>query len=469
MFRLQKDNFQLLSVEGGLEVIRNDLPKTINDTFDLVRAMNERYLWIDCLCLIQDDVVDVSLGIEQMNSIYQGSYFTIVAASGDDANVGLPRVGSNSNICHQTIKDIGPCLRMTVLHSIDWHLRRSVYNKRGWTLQELTLSRRTVIFINDRIYFRCQDANWSEDTWADKWINWLDADDSNISRIPDPNDGLLHSFWAYQKLCEDYSRRKLRNDGDALRAFAGISRPLASSMETNMIEGLPGFYLDQFLLFISSNGTLRRRPEFASFSWAGWQGSVMWPRENYVWYDESSGEQTWKTSNIGNWFKHKRIIKWHVLDSSYIESPTFQPMDIPSPLFELIRQYPRVFSTMDVDPEQQRSLFALYYDSRGSYFDVPDWEQNRYLFGEKDEDDEDEDDSDFKHKSRLPFPMKQLNLANGQAEFNKIVRYHDLQPTKQQLHLANGKAEFDLISHYHELQKRSLRNWMAQREFRKSM
>jgi len=33
---------------------------------------------------MQDDDDDVSLGIEQMNSIYQGSYFTIVAASRAD-------------------------------------------------------------------------------------------------------------------------------------------------------------------------------------------------------------------------------------------------------------------------------------------------------------------------------------------------------------------------------------------------
>jgi hypothetical protein len=79
MFRLKADNFKQLSAAGSLEAIRTELPKTVNNAIDLVKAMNERYLWVDGLCLVQDDEDDVSLGIEMMNSIYHGSYFTIVA------------------------------------------------------------------------------------------------------------------------------------------------------------------------------------------------------------------------------------------------------------------------------------------------------------------------------------------------------------------------------------------------------
>lgn len=444
MFRLQKDNFKLLSTEGSLETVRNDLPRTINDAIDLVRAMNERYLWIDGLCLVQDDENDASLGIEQMNSIYQGSYFTIVAATGADANAGLPGVGSNSRNSHRIVKDIGPGLRMTVLYSIDWHLGRSTYSKRGWTLQELVLPRRTVIFINGRVYFRCQEANWAEDSWADKWTHWLDADDSNISRIPDPNDGFLPSFWAYQKLCEDYSRRKLRSDGDALRAIAGISRLLASGMETLMVEGLPGYYLNQFLLFISSHGDLRRRPDFASFSWAGWEGSVMWPRENYVWYGDSSGERTWKTANIIKWFKRKRLIEWHALDSSgHLENLTFRAWKMPSLLVELMRQYPQVFPTADVDPERQCWTTQRYHSSSGSNGDIPHWDHSNYLINDKDED---EDDSEVKPRPRQGFSIKRFNLANGQAEFDRLVR----------------RLESNI-------ERGVLQNWIAQRRFCKSM
>jgi hypothetical protein len=39
------------------------LPKTINDAILFMKAMGERYLWVDSLCLVQDDEKDVSLGI----------------------------------------------------------------------------------------------------------------------------------------------------------------------------------------------------------------------------------------------------------------------------------------------------------------------------------------------------------------------------------------------------------------------
>lgn len=408
MFRLQKANFELLSAKGSLEAVRSDLPKTINDAIDLVRAMNERYLWVDALCLVQDDEDDVSLGIKQLNSIYQGSYFTIVAASGTDANAGLPGVGSASRNIRQIVRDISPGLSMTVLHSIDWYLRRSIHNTRGWTLQELVLSRRTVIFTGDRVYFRCQEANWGEDSFADKWMHWLDADDGNISRIPDPSVGFMPSFWAYQKLCENYSGRKLRYDGDALRAIAGISRPLAAGMETLMVEGLPGYYLDQFLLFISSNGDLRRRPEFASFSWAGWEGSFVWPRENYLWYDELSGELTWKTANIVKWFKYRRIVEWHALDSSgHLEGLTDWRWDMPSRLVELMRQYPKIFPIADADPERQYGAYPSYSMSSGHHCDIR-WDRV-HCFDDKSED---EANGEFDLRPRHPFSIKRFNLAN---------------------------------------------------------
>lgn len=440
MFRLQRENMERLSAEGSLDAIRDELPRTISDAIDLVKALGERYLWVDGLCLVQDDEDDVSMGIEQMNSIYHGSYLTIVAASGADAGAGLPGSGAATPREHrQIVRDVnggGPeSLRMAVLHSIDWHLRRSVYGQRGWTLQEIVLPRRTAIFVNGQVYFRCREANWSEDSWADAWTRWLDADDSNISRIPDPGDGFMPSFWAYQKLCEDYSSRALRSDGDALRAAVGFLRPLAAGMETMLIEGLPGYYLEQFLLFISPRGDLRRRAEFASFSWAGWAGAVTWPRENYVWH-ETNGERTWDPVNIVKFFKHKRLVEWRALNSSaHYEELSFRPWDKPSLLVELMRQHPAVFPGADVDPERDHKAFPVYSTGGGSG-GAPHWDANYY----SDIDARDLDVTGLKPRPKDQFSIKVFDLANGEAEFRRLVgRLRDIP---------------SLLS---------LQNWMAQR------
>lgn len=288
VFKLNKDNLDMLMTPRSLEAIRDALPKTIKDAIDFVRAAGLRYLWVDALCLVQDHPEDVDSGIRLMSAIYHDSLFTLVAGSGTDANAGLPGVQTNSRNSPQTIVDIAPGLQMTATRSIDWNLSRSVYHKRGWTRQELVLPRRAVIFVNHTVSFRCQSANWSEETASDcagrgDDDSWLDPDDFNISRIPAPVEGAEAAWWAYQKLHEGYSRCQLRFDGDALRAVAGIARPLARGMDTCMLQGLPLRYLDNALLFTSSEGTMRRRPGFASYSWADWAGSVMWPRENYTW------------------------------------------------------------------------------------------------------------------------------------------------------------------------------------------
>jgi hypothetical protein len=186
-------------------------------------------------------------------------------------------------------------------------------------------------------------ANWCQETWADKWLEWLDSDDSNISRIPRSNEVRMASFWAYQKLCEDYSLRTLRNDGDALRAMGGITRFLFAGMDSPGVEGLPGYYLDMFLLFYSSNANLRRRTQFPSSSWAGWEGRIMWPRENYIRYDDDGEKQRWDPIHVLKWFGEFRLVEWKVLatDGSILSLSSFDTKKA-VPILNYEKEFPGV-------------------------------------------------------------------------------------------------------------------------------
>ncbi|KAF2629382.1 HET-domain-containing protein [Macroventuria anomochaeta] len=416
MLKLQKDNLQDMLREGSLDRIRNLLPKTVTDTIDLLKEMGEKYLWVDRLCLIQDDADDVTLGISMMDSIYRGSYFTVVAASGHDANAGLPAMSRGHSLAgqEQHVARLGPNLNMTALHSIDWHLQRSTYSQRGWTLQELVLPSRTLVFINGQVYFRCQAANWGEETCADQWHNWLDDDDNSICRMPDTSFGFLHSSWAYQKLCEDFSRRQLRNDADALRAFAGVARPTAVGMDTPTVEGLPAYYLDHFVLFMSSDGQMRRREGFASFSWAGWEGVKLWPRENFEWPFEWNGaiiENRFNNHNILMHLKHNRLISWYALqpDCRCI-GLTHRSSNKPSPLMEFARNNPHVVTISDsalVTPSQLgNSGWIMDFDS---FTDAPNW------------DDSDRYSSPMHRLAQLqvPYSKRAIDHANIWTELDK--------------------------------------------------
>lgn len=91
---LLRSNKKLLGNSGGLIDCWSQIPQTTRDAIQLTQRMNRRYLWVDSLCLIQDDEVDMKTDIESMNSIYELDTLTIVAANAQKANAGLPGVKS---------------------------------------------------------------------------------------------------------------------------------------------------------------------------------------------------------------------------------------------------------------------------------------------------------------------------------------------------------------------------------------
>ncbi|KAH9206569.1 heterokaryon incompatibility protein-domain-containing protein, partial [Leptodontidium sp. 2 PMI_412] len=86
-YKALSKNFHKSLVEeheiGRLSVLRLDrsvLSQTIQDAMCLVQNIGERYLWVDVLCIIQDDPNEVTSTLRFMNKIYSDATMTIVAA-----------------------------------------------------------------------------------------------------------------------------------------------------------------------------------------------------------------------------------------------------------------------------------------------------------------------------------------------------------------------------------------------------
>jgi hypothetical protein len=65
-----------------------ELPNTYQQAVKIARKFGVRFLWIDSLCIVQDDAMDWEVEASKMASIYAGSYLTVAAVSSMNCNGG---------------------------------------------------------------------------------------------------------------------------------------------------------------------------------------------------------------------------------------------------------------------------------------------------------------------------------------------------------------------------------------------
>lgn len=126
-------NEDTLMQPGALANARESIPNTILDAISVVDKLQERYLWVDSLCLLQDDADELQECVAMMDLFYEVAILTIVAADGEDAWIGLRGVEPTPRQMRRPIREIVPGLNMTTFTDLDILLRRSTYSTRAWT------------------------------------------------------------------------------------------------------------------------------------------------------------------------------------------------------------------------------------------------------------------------------------------------------------------------------------------------
>lgn len=89
-FALRKASREAFERPGGLSPRNPLLPRTLRDAILLTKSLNEQYLLIDSVCIIQDDEEDVKSQIDRMNWIYQSSTLTLSDATAKTQMPGSP-------------------------------------------------------------------------------------------------------------------------------------------------------------------------------------------------------------------------------------------------------------------------------------------------------------------------------------------------------------------------------------------
>ncbi|RBR25180.1 uncharacterized protein FIESC28_02088 [Fusarium coffeatum] len=150
-----KDHLQHISV--------SDLPAAVADAIRLCRALQIPYLWVDALCIIQDDEVDWSREAAAMARIYGSANLTISTPSTTSCSEGflVRDVGSRSSLDwihpHSRTKGV-VTMRSWSEPTFDRSPideRETPWMQRGWTLQEWVLSPRLLHCGSTMTMFEC--------------------------------------------------------------------------------------------------------------------------------------------------------------------------------------------------------------------------------------------------------------------------------------------------------------------------
>jgi hypothetical protein len=242
-YKLQRDSVHSLSSKGASERFLDHFPRTIQHAILLLKRLGYRYLWVDSLCIIQDDSKDKAILIGIMDRIYSNSSVTTCAAGGD-SKFGIPGALQTSRDLNQIVERCGN-LELLAVRRVKSYIRRSPWNTRAWTFQEWPLSHRCLIFVDDRVFFQCRQATWSEELDGEcTSLTWsLDMIGSPLTVF---KENPLRRFSTYVKL---YSVRKLTFYTDKLAAFEGLGKVLSSHLDAALHYGLPDSYFDWALLW----------------------------------------------------------------------------------------------------------------------------------------------------------------------------------------------------------------------------
>lgn len=299
-------NYTLYHLPGALK--SHKMPATIVDAMTVTRDLGEQYLWVDSLCIIQDNEEDKRRYIPAMDIIYGQAIVTIINAGADKVSTGIPGLGHGPQ---RTAQDVFTINNSTVVVSLDQpyhttesYLKNTKWNNRGWTYQECLLSRRCLIFTPEQAYWQCLRASLCEDAI---WEEHICKQQRNIYRHCLGRDGTdeitmgallgnASTHWSklYSLALEQFRQRQLSSESDWMDAFTGILRVLEHSRGQEFFWGMPKSRFEPSLAWVG-NEALRRNTAsqviaagtqtvscpFPSWSWTGWFGRIITDVENF--------------------------------------------------------------------------------------------------------------------------------------------------------------------------------------------
>ncbi|KAK4179159.1 heterokaryon incompatibility protein-domain-containing protein [Triangularia setosa] len=277
--------------------------KTFAEAVDVTRALGVQYLWIDSICIVQDDADDWATEAAKMRDVYSNAMLTLSADGAQDTSQGLFGTGrfdaralANKTCTVTTQEANGSSVKVyarlrsampfdpnTAPHS-SLSTKESKLSTRAWVLQERMLSPRTVHFYDEELVWSCfgqQRCECREMAVA--------SESGHFRRLLLASEGATREsgrnlLIEWPKVVEEFTTKGLTYPKDRLPALSGLATLLQEKTTSRYLAGLWSDDMAYSLLWtahhaaaLDINQPIIRMPvvPFApSWSWASVVGPI---------------------------------------------------------------------------------------------------------------------------------------------------------------------------------------------------
>jgi hypothetical protein len=224
---------------------QNRLPWTLFNAINFTKRLGIRYIWIDSLCIVQDDKIDWTTEAAKMSDVY--FHATLVVSANSTPDCTIPSFHDQhygSRYCQTTFRPrpgFGPCNEVYVrTSSVVNHMNQGRVSRprdsRGWCFQESALARRELQLTSFEMQWTCAEIEKCEcleshPTPITGLLKALKASSRSYFKQPTnehPEAEELYTIWRLITLL--YTQRAFTNQSDKLVAISSLAHVIRSAL-----------------------------------------------------------------------------------------------------------------------------------------------------------------------------------------------------------------------------------------------
>lgn len=246
----------------------DDLSPVLKDAVNTTRRLSIPYLWVDSLCILQDDISDWQRQCSQMNEIYGNARVTLVAASSRTCREGfLSPKKHGLRFPYQSARrpDISGSLMMyfthacgedtsltsDLIHDLHYDLTASQWARRGWTFQEDAMAGARIVFGSSHVYFGRDNDYVSKDGPAGFVNSKSVTSFQSYDELHRAWENILHRYSAF-------TTSSFTNPTDLLPALSGLARLFGTILQDEYLAGHWAESLHCSLMWSDNSDQVRR-------------------------------------------------------------------------------------------------------------------------------------------------------------------------------------------------------------------